>query len=54
MDHLIGAAWPDHVVSAASSAGQGPGNLLRVVLIVGIVGAALLGWFLLRGYKSDD
>ncbi|WP_338696404.1 hypothetical protein V2W30_13460 [Streptomyces sp. Q6] len=45
-DHL------DHLISAASE--QGPGNLLRVVLIVGVLGAVLLAWFLLRGYKQDD
>ncbi|MET8470767.1 hypothetical protein ABZY90_16220 [Streptomyces sp. NPDC006422] len=46
MEHI------DLVLSAAS--GQGPGNLLRGVLIVGVVGAVLLAWFLLRGYKRDD
>ncbi|WP_372346466.1 hypothetical protein [Streptomyces sp. KL116D] len=47
MDHV------DHVISAAAS-DQGAGNLLRIVLIVGVLGAAFLGWFLLRGYKRDD
>ncbi|MEB8344365.1 hypothetical protein [Streptomyces endophyticus] len=46
MEHI------DHVISAASD--QGAGNLLRTVLIVGVLGAAFLAWFLLRGYKSDD
>ncbi|MFF3393386.1 hypothetical protein ACFYW1_20970 [Streptomyces sp. NPDC002669] len=39
---------------AAASTEQGPGNTLRVVLLVSLVGAALLGWFLLRGYRNDD
>ncbi|MFD7865033.1 hypothetical protein [Streptomyces sp. NPDC057682] len=39
---------------AAASDGQGPGNTIRVVLVVSLVGAALLAWFLLRGYRSDD
>ncbi|WP_306323863.1 MULTISPECIES: hypothetical protein [unclassified Streptomyces] len=46
MEHI------DHVISAASD--QGPGNLLRGVLIVGVLGAIFLAWFLLRGYKRDD
>ncbi|MER5441460.1 hypothetical protein [Streptomyces sp. NPDC002790] len=46
MEHI------DHVISAASE--QGAGNLLRTVLIVGVLGAGFLAWFLLRGYKSDD
>lgn len=41
-------------VLAAASADQGPGNTLRVVLLVSLVGAALLAWFLLRGYRNDD
>ncbi|MDV9193293.1 hypothetical protein R6L23_34650 [Streptomyces sp. SR27] len=38
----------------AAAAQQGPGNTLRIVLLVSIVGGALLAWFLLRGYRSDD
>jgi hypothetical protein len=41
----------------AATSGQGPGDTLRIVLLVSIVGAALLAWFLLRGYRdgaSDD
>ncbi|MER5896998.1 MULTISPECIES: hypothetical protein [unclassified Streptomyces] len=41
-------------VLAAASEDQGPGNTLRVVLLVSLVGAALLAWFLLRGYRNDD
>ncbi|MFF8911816.1 hypothetical protein ACF08M_00435 [Streptomyces sp. NPDC015032] len=39
---------------AAASEDQGPGNTLRVVLLVSLVGAVLLGWFLLRGYRNED
>ncbi|MFC9246436.1 hypothetical protein ACFT7S_21335 [Streptomyces sp. NPDC057136] len=39
---------------AAASEEQGPGDTLRIVLLVSIVGAALLAWFLLRGYGNDD
>ncbi|MGW8886833.1 hypothetical protein [Streptomyces sp. NPDC055749] len=39
---------------AAASEDQGPGETLRIVLIVSIVGAVLLAWFLLRGYANDD
>ncbi|MFB7515098.1 hypothetical protein [Streptomyces sp. NPDC056144] len=37
----------------AAAADQGPGNTLRIVLLVSIVGGALLAWFLLRGYRND-
>ena len=40
--------------AAAAADRQGPGDLLRVVLIVMVVGVVLAAWFLLRGYKSDD
>ncbi|HEY9437372.1 MAG TPA: hypothetical protein VIS29_01730 [Streptomyces sp.] len=39
---------------AAASEERGPGNTLRIVLLGSIVGAALLAWFLLRGYGKDD
>lgn len=32
---------------------QGPGNVLRIVLVVSLVGAVLLAWLLLRGYRRD-
>ncbi|MFF8377213.1 hypothetical protein ACF07V_13905 [Streptomyces sp. NPDC015661] len=37
----------------AAAAQQGPGDTLRILLLVSIVGGALLAWFLLRGYRSD-
>ncbi|GAA3806787.1 hypothetical protein [Streptomyces chiangmaiensis] len=48
MEHTS-AAWLTEVVMAAGR--QGPGNLLRVVLIVMVLGCALTAWLLLRGYK---
>lgn len=39
-------------VLAVSKGDQGPGALLRTVLLVGIVGVALTAWFLLRGYRK--
>ena len=39
---------------AAASEDQGPGNTIRIVLIASLLGAALLAWFLLRGYRNDD
>lgn len=54
MEHNTGADW---LMEAAKAAGdQGPGNLLRIVLIVMVVGCVLGGWFLLRGYRqgADD
>ncbi|MGY0061812.1 hypothetical protein ACWY4P_35640 [Streptomyces sp. LZ34] len=41
------------VLAVTTKHGGGPGALLRVVLVVGVVGAVLLAWFLLRGYKQD-
>ncbi|MFE4591581.1 hypothetical protein [Streptomyces laurentii] len=38
------------LLAAAST--QGPGNTLRIVLLVSMVGGALLAWFLLRGYRQ--
>ncbi|WP_018531415.1 MULTISPECIES: hypothetical protein [unclassified Streptomyces] len=55
MDHPDHLGYPghlDHVISAAAEQGTGP--LLRIVLIVGVLGAVFLAWFLLRGYKRDD
>ncbi|MDG4858402.1 hypothetical protein P8605_09595 [Streptomyces sp. T-3] len=44
------------LLAAAAEAAkeQGPGNVLRIVLIVSVVGGALLAWFLLRGYRTDS
>jgi hypothetical protein len=39
---------------AAASVHQGPGDVIRVVLIVSIVGVVLLAWILLRGYRNND
>lgn len=43
---------PDLLLAASQA--DGPGWVLRTVLIVGVVGAALLAWFLLRGYGNKD
>jgi len=46
---------PDWFTEASAAAErQGPGNLLRIVLIVMVVGCVATAWFLLRGYKRDD
>ncbi|MFE0702696.1 hypothetical protein [Streptomyces sp. NPDC058872] len=49
---------PDTVDAAAdllaTTAQQGPGDTLRIVLLVSLVGGALLAWFLLRGYRTED
>ncbi|MFJ2646632.1 MULTISPECIES: hypothetical protein [unclassified Streptomyces] len=39
---------------AAASDQQGPGDTIRIVLVVSLVGVALLAWFLLRGYRDKD
>jgi ABC-type microcin C transport system permease subunit YejB len=38
----------------AAAAQQGPGDTLRIVLLVSMVGGAFLAWFLLRGYRSEE
>jgi hypothetical protein len=38
---------------AAASEQQGLGNTLRILLIASIAGAAVLAWFLLRGYRGN-
>ncbi|MEV6791343.1 hypothetical protein AB0M87_04935 [Streptomyces sp. NPDC051320] len=46
---------PDvNTLLAAATNQQGPGDTLRVLLVVLIVGAVLLAWFLLRGYRNND
>jgi len=47
--------YPSVLLAAAqeTARGGGPGWILRAVIIVGFVGAALLAWFLLRGYGQD-
>jgi hypothetical protein len=52
MEHITTAAWLTEAAAAADK--QGPGNLLRVVLVVMVIGVVLAAWFLLRGYKRDD
>lgn len=50
MEHTPTATWVTEAAKAARD--QGPGNLLRVVLIVSIVGCVLVAWLLLRGYRQ--
>ncbi|MEU7060750.1 hypothetical protein [Streptomyces sp. NPDC046197] len=53
MEHYPAASrLTDAAIAAAQH--QGVGNLLRIVLVVMVVGCALTGWFLLRGYKRND
>ncbi|MGW6539799.1 hypothetical protein ACWGBV_15555 [Streptomyces sp. NPDC055051] len=44
------AAATAALTATAAAAQQGPGDTLRIVLLVSMVGGALLAWFLLRGY----
>lgn len=32
----------------------GPGPVMRTIIVVTVVGAALMAWFLLRGYSKDE
>ncbi|GHJ37642.1 hypothetical protein [Streptomyces sp. TS71-3] len=51
MQYIAHTVWFAGAASAADK--QGPGALLRTVLAVLLVGAVLMAWFLLRGYRSD-
>jgi hypothetical protein len=42
------------LLAVASSDQRGAGPLLRTLIVVSVVGAVLLAWFLLRGYRDDD
>ncbi|MBZ3900715.1 hypothetical protein WB401_22335 [Streptomyces brasiliscabiei] len=53
LPHPHASAWLTEAADLAAKE-QGPGNLLRVVLIVMVLGSVLMAWFLLRGYKRDD
>lgn len=39
---------------AARAAGQGPGGVLRIVLLRTVVGTVLVAWLVLRGYRRRD
>lgn len=39
---------------AVASDSAGPGWLLRTVIVVSVLGAVFLAWFLLRGYGDKD
>ncbi|MFD7918204.1 hypothetical protein ACFV3R_03110 [Streptomyces sp. NPDC059740] len=41
-------------VTEASPGQGGPGWVLRSVIIFGVLGAVLVAWFLLRGYRDQD
>lgn len=36
----------------AISDSAGPGPVMRTLIVVSVVGVALLGWLLLRGYRD--
>lgn len=42
------------LLAAETSNADGPGWILRTVIIVGVLGAVFLAWFLLRGYGGQD
>ncbi|MFF9338305.1 MULTISPECIES: hypothetical protein [unclassified Streptomyces] len=48
------AAATAALTEIAAAAQQGPGDTLRIVLLVSMIGGALLAWFLLRGYRSGE
>lgn len=52
MQHIPHADWLTAAATAAEK--QGPGNLLRIVLVVMVLGSVLTAWFLLRGYRQKD
>ncbi len=46
-------ASPLPALLAVASDSDGPGWLLRTVILVSVLGIAFLAWFLLRGYGKD-
>ncbi|WP_328917590.1 MULTISPECIES: hypothetical protein [unclassified Streptomyces] len=40
------------LTTLAVSHSPGPGPVMRGFIVVSVVGVALLGWFLLRGYRD--
>ncbi|MFE3325092.1 hypothetical protein [Streptomyces sp. NPDC059176] len=44
---------PDTAALLSAASGQQEGDTLRIMLLVPLVGAALLAWFLLRGYRGN-
>lgn len=42
------------VTALALSDSPGPGPVMRSIIVVSVLGAAFLAWFLLRGYRDDD
>ncbi|MFC9485582.1 hypothetical protein ACFTZM_05810 [Streptomyces hydrogenans] len=48
------AAATAALTGIAAAAQEGPGDTLRIVLLVSMVGGALLAWFLLRGYRGES
>jgi hypothetical protein len=42
-----------HVLTTlAVSQSPGPGPVMRSFIVISVVGAAFLGWFLLKGYRD--
>ncbi|SDN55707.1 hypothetical protein [Actinacidiphila guanduensis] len=42
------------LTTLAVSQSSGPGPVMRSLIVISVVGAAFLGWFLLRGYRDND
>ncbi|WEH27368.1 hypothetical protein [Streptomyces sp. AM 3-1-1] len=53
MTHSTTGIHHEHLLAVISNQ-PGPGNFLRTVLIVMVLGAILLAWFLLRGYRQGN
>ncbi|WP_432090149.1 hypothetical protein [Streptomyces sp. NRRL F-5630] len=53
MTHSTPGIRHEHLLAVISNQ-PGPGNFLRTVLIVMVIGAILLAWFLLRGYRQGN
>lgn len=42
-----------HLLTLAVSQSQGPGPVMRTLIVVSVVGVGLMAWFLLRGYRKN-
>ncbi|MBC3983768.1 hypothetical protein [Streptomyces buecherae] len=52
-DVVLAVPTPTATPGGGGSHGGGAGPVLRTVIVVGVVGAVLLAWFLLRGYRGQ-
>jgi hypothetical protein len=43
-----------HALNLALKSSPGPGLVMRSIIVISVVGAVLIAWFVLRGYRDND